>query len=870
MWRVFTFLIVGCSWLAANLAVAEELPLVHDRPFTPAVERAVQELERALQSHGDTSTRRTSLPEGKGREIVIGVAGDSPLLDQLLKTHEIELGTAPESLAIRRFAEPVRLVIAGRDERGLLYALREVARTWATSTKQETPWLQVFDGNESPFLARRSITVHLFNADVERGWYFNEEFWHDYLTQLSRQRFNQLSLVFGDQNNYLTPPYPSLVEMPEFPEVKVSGLTPEQRTTNLKMLARIAELSAEYGIDLQLGVWMQAPIPRYSAPVEVIGLPEGLELARFCAIGMKRVLEACPAIRGVQLRMNEEAGVPEHQQTAFYQPLFTAIRELGRPVRLELRYKGLQPSTTQAAIDTGLDTTVSTKFWSEHFGLPYHPTIVDSHWRDSRYSFGAMLKKPRAYRVMYRLWNVGSQRLTIWGDPEFAARFAESCKLGDGEGFEVFAPLTNKGYGNRPGDWPVIKHPDYRVGRWEQDRYWFFYLCFGRLGYNPQTNPEVWKREFRQRFGESAERWEDAYISASRILPRITTVHLPGASEWSWWPEMDTGGAIREYMYVQPSDRVQFAPIRTWQKTDGWRWEEWDSQPGFVEQVIAGKPVAGRSPFTVAARQISIGDQLRLFQIERLRKLKFSDPAQATEARMTLVDFSILAELSRYHGSKRMAAMQLAFAELAQQPVRLPFVQKHLREARYWWQRIVDVTEPVYHENLVFGITPDSPRSKLGHHHSGHWKDRLAELDADLAWIEEKIKQEYRADQVFTPFPTERSEMHFPEIVHTPITSHRAGEPLSISIELPADYNTATLVHRPLDQTREWQRVPFEHESGRRFVAHVPATAIDPNFDWQYYIEANRTESATIDLWPSYQYTGKQPYFVVKVEPADK
>src|SRR5262249_51269770 len=161
----------------------------------------------------------------------------------------------------------------------------------------------------------------------------------------------------------------------------------------------------------------------------------------------KAVLAACPAIRGVQLRMNEESGVSEDQQADFYRPLFEAIAGCGHPVRLELRYKGLRPETTQAAVAAKLDVTASTKFWCGHLGLPYHPTAEDPLYRDSRYGFGAMLYNPRDYRVIYRLWTVGTQRLLLWGDPQYAARFAKSCRLGAGEGFEVFAPLSNKGYG---------------------------------------------------------------------------------------------------------------------------------------------------------------------------------------------------------------------------------------------------------------------------------------------------------------------------------------------------------------------------------------------------------------------------------------
>src|SRR5262249_15487943 len=153
---------------------------------------------------------------------------------------------------------------------------------------------------------------------------------------------------------------------------------------NVKMLGRIAELAKERGLDFTLGVWMQAPVPRYSGKVLVENLPEGDRAADYCARAIKLVLQACPAISGLQLRMNDEAGVPLDRQTEFYKPLFASVRGCGRPIKLTLRYKGLQPETTKAALDLGLDVAISTKFWCEHLGLPYHPTAADSHYRESR------------------------------------------------------------------------------------------------------------------------------------------------------------------------------------------------------------------------------------------------------------------------------------------------------------------------------------------------------------------------------------------------------------------------------------------------------------------------------------------------------
>ncbi len=84
-----------------------------------------------------------------------------------------------------------------------------------------------------------------------------------------------------------------------------------------------------------------------------------------------------------------------------------------------------------------------------------------------------MLRSSRAIIAStYQLWTVARNGSRSGGDPDYAKRFAESCTLGGGEGFEVFAPLTNKVYGKPPGAWQVIKSPEHRVGKWEQERYW--------------------------------------------------------------------------------------------------------------------------------------------------------------------------------------------------------------------------------------------------------------------------------------------------------------------------------------------------------------------------------------------------------------
>jgi hypothetical protein len=857
-----TLLFVAIALVAASPSLRgapQEVAVVLDAPLSSPAAQALGDLEQALEAKGIRPLRRES--PGEGWNIIVGVATDSELVQGVLASRDVAVPKAADSFCIRWTApEPRRsLVIAGRDARGLSYALLEAAQAVELAPPGDDPLAKIQEAVESPYLAVRSITIHPCNHDVEASWYEDENFWRWWFAMLARNRYNNFTLTFSDQTNYLNPIYAYLVEAPDFPQVRVKGLSDAERAANLAMLKRIAELAQERGLDFTFGVWMQAPVPEYAGEVLVEGLPEGLKTADYAAQGLSQVLKACPAITGVQFRMNAEAGVPEEQQREFYTPLFHAVRNCGRPIRLDLRYKGLQPETTQSAIDTGLEVTVSTKFWAEHLGLPYHPTVADRNYRESRYSFGSMLARPRDYRVVYRLWTAGSQRLLLWGDPEYAARFARSCLLGGGEGFEVFAPLTNKGHGNDPGAWRIFARQSDEHFTWEQERYWFFYLAFGRIGYDPNCGAEVWRRELRNRFGDAAPEMERAYAHGSRILPLLSATRLPSASEWRWWPEMDTAGRLRQYMHIQPADTAQFYAIRSWQRTPDWPWEAWDENiTGYAEDAVAGRLQGKTTPAEVAQMLRGLAEATE----SNLSAAEAKIATSSAEFRATQMDLRVLAHLARYHAEKTTAATHLAFFELTGETGRLPEALRHTRTAADQWRSIVQLTDGSYHDDLVFGIRKGTPRSRYGLHHSGHWKDRLGEIEEDVKWLERLAKEHGGEGKPFTRLPGETPRSVAPHVEHTPVEAAAPGKDVMISIRVP-DAQTLDRVHlnyRPLNQTEEWKQMPMQPHDGGEFRAIIPGEVVSERFDLQYYFELSQPGGAGW-LWPSWME--RTPYHVI-------
>ena len=61
-----------------------------------------------------------------------------------------------------------------------------------------------------------------------------------------------------------------------------------------------------------------------------------------------------------------------------------------------------------------------------------------------RYGYGDLLREDRQWKVVHRIWP-GTQRLLLWGDPEFAAGYSRAFGFCGSNGVEIMEPLSFKG-----------------------------------------------------------------------------------------------------------------------------------------------------------------------------------------------------------------------------------------------------------------------------------------------------------------------------------------------------------------------------------------------------------------------------------------
>lgn len=811
--------------------------LIIDRELAQGPSLALDKLTRALRLRGETVREPGSSDEELS--LTIGLAGNSEVVESALEKAGIACPDAPESVLLSPLSSN-QFLIAGSDERGLTYALLEAAR--AIEVAPTTAGANLHEGQAhesileyipaeigSPHLSWRSMQLFLCNRELEREWFYNEGYWEEYLDQLALYRYNNLSLTFGHQIAYMSPPYPFMLEMPEFPQVHAPGFTHEQRRAGLNMLRYISAAAQLRGLHFTMGIWSQHAHD-YGEPM-VMGLSSDI-LAAYNAAGLAGLLAECPDIDGVQFRMNEESGIDEDHQGEFYEPQFRAIEECGRPIRLDLRAKGLADSTIDLAMRLVPNTVVSTKHWCEHLGMPYPmPTIQQRDHRSyRRYGTWDLLRKPRAFPLIHRLWSAGSQRLLLWGEPDWVRRFVKTCS-DSGNGFEVMAPLTNKGVRDLQPAWLAYSDRSaYRLHAHERERFWLFNLLFGRLGYSPDSSPEIWRREFRHRFGEAAVAIEQLYSVGSKILPLLTTTLQMSASLWTFWPERYAGRSLDEDARVEPSDPTRF-----------YRIDE------YVEDLLEGQLCGKWTPLHVAQLLLTLAEKTRLATVQ-------VDQTTA-ELRYACLDFTVLSHKADYHADRMVAVTHMALFRHEQKPGHLPVVRRHLEQSLGHWNALAAAAGGNYAYDLVFGFREKG--------HCGHWRDDLDVVVQDLAAVNRLIEESGETNPTTVQWPGGTAHPHAPAVDFKPPQQARAGEDLLLHLDLQESEERAVRAvrcfHRIAHQALDFEVIEMQASDGG-YDATIPGRAIDAAWDLMLFFEFEFSDG-TATRWPDWRT--ETPYFVI-------
>jgi len=728
-----------------------QVSLVKNGQLDQAATHGWDKIKSALSAQGIRFDEVSDPAAAQGKQLI--VAGS-------LQGFGAAIPTKPESLLIKKteFHGKQALLVGGSDDRGLMYGLLEVADRLGRATSKDL-FSKVQDTTESPSVADRGVVIFTMQKHQYEDRLHDEKYWSEYFDTLAADRFNSIEVKFAyEANGYNCPVYPYYMDVTGFPDVKVVGLTKQEQQQNLADLHRLVRMAHQRGLRVTFGIWCH--YYRFNqtwgsvdhakpAPFTVAGVSE-TNLVPFTLTAISQFLKEFHEIDAVQLLMMDESGLKTEQMNEFWKKIYPALKEAAPDLQYELRAKGVSDDLVKQGTDLGLKIRINTKYWAEQVGLPFFPTHVQTLDQfNRRGGYADMLKYPREYKLHYTLWNSGTMRMLLWGDPDYVRRFAATTHLGESQGFEVYEPLATKMAGQahdlKPFD---LLTPSYRYYDYEFQRYWYFFRLFGRLTYNPDTPKDEWDHEFVTRFGNAAPSLEQGLQRASGILPEITAYCLPAEHypTTRGWPERQRQGDLPEYVKETPSDTEQF-----------------ESLEDAANDIVEGRTSPKMTPVQTSQWFAQAAKDTRRFVADAERN---AGPHPGKEFASTVVDLKILAGLAAYHSHRVLAGLSYVLFEKTGDLNAMDDAIRHEQEATDAWAGIVHDAGDVYNSDLMFGVRK--------YDLSGHWRDELVKLNDGLAALK-KERDQYH--------PEARRLIGKYDLVAGPVKpTERAG---SLLVELP-------------------------------------------------------------------------------------
>lgn len=772
--------------------------------------------------------------------------------------------TPPEAFKVvqaTRSGKPEIQILAS-DVRGHVYGLLEAADRLRFGGDL------FVDFSDRPANRIRSISRAFVSEVEDKPWFYDRNFWREYLDMLASNRFNRFALTFGlgydfprgVVGDYLHFAYPYLVNVPGY-DVRAVPLASGERQRNLATLQFVSEETALRGMQFQLELWTHAYqwTDSPNAQHRIEGLTPETH-GPYCRDAMALLLKSCPAITGITMRVHGESGIPEGSYS-FWQNVFDGIVRGGRKISIDLHAKGLDPVQLDMAFRTGMPVSISPKYWAEHMGLGYQQASIrelemprpgkevkgtfavsEGSRRFLRYGYGDLFQQGRKYDVLFRMWP-GTERLLLWGDPATAAAYGRASSFQGAAGVEICEPLFFKGRQGSGLEGGRCAYKDESLNpRFDFEKYLYTYRLWGRLLYNPDTEPENWRRYLRSEFQEASGAVEAACANGSRVLPLFTTARLPSASNLACWPEMYTNMPIVEHGAPVPySDTVVPRRLGTVSPLDP---QLFSSIEEYAVDLLAEHDNPKYSPAEVA-------EWLEQMTQEASRAISAASQTIASRTpafRRVEEDIWIQVGLGRFFADQIRSAiffeLYLQTGDAGAQKRAATAYQK----ARDAWAEMANRAAGVYRSDVTFGETAVR---------RGHWSDRLPSIDWDLSAMRscpfEPRRDASKAieEALASPARAKIACRHVPVKLFTP------GQEIALTCAT-ADGVTVRLFYRHVDQADRWENAGMP--AGK---ANIPAAYTKSAFAIEYYFEL-RNPAGKLALYPGFgPDLANQPYFVI-------
>ena len=627
--------------------------------------------------------------------------GSEKLAETLLENHKYQFvlqhDKEIQTQAYKRELSGSIITICASDDSGFMYALLDLAKEIAHNKDLD---LLSSQKNVSPYLEYRGIKFNI-PLDARTPSYsdasdsaaenivhmWDVEFWSCFLDNMALNRFNLLTL-------WSLSPFPSLVSIPEYPEVALTDVKrstrPIKATTEgpgmfapdmVEGLVSVKKISMdekiafwkwvmEYAhnrcIKVMLYTWNLFVYGTENNPYGITEDQNNPQTQDYIYCGTKALLKTYPLLAGIGVTTGENMRRDETDTLFIRNTYGRAVEEMmiEEPMRKcffihRMQYTNYEKIASRYE-EFPRDFTISFKYSQAHMYSNTKPTFIEPFLKEKKKDVKIWLEVRNDDYYMFP-----------WGQPLFAKEYLSNMPVDTMYGFN-FGP---DGY--TWGRDYLSKTQDTKE-KLVIERMWYMFMIWGHFAYNYDLPEEYFIDEIALRFALSDGRsFYEMWSAASSIISMVNCTHWHDY-DFQWYPE----GCC---MYDQDVDKLVFADIEEFMVCPAVPGNEYESIAAYCERMIRGEKNEKISPMEQVKKiRDSASNVLHIlntkFQLEHSH-------LHVSEMEQTKQDIKMQAFLGYYYANKIEAAIHLTlYRRCGMNQDRLRAVELLEEAVDYWYQ----------------------------------------------------------------------------------------------------------------------------------------------------------------------------------------
>ncbi len=632
--------------------------------------------------------------------------GDGNPADEVAITVKKEQGSVEQSYTIRVNSDGGRrtITVQGADATGAMYGGLDIAESIRTDTFDSLK-----DTDRKPHIKKRGIKFNIpldlrtpsytdssdsGQANIPEVW--KRDFWIDYLDSMARHRYNLLSL-------WSLHPFPSLVKLPEFPEVALDDVW--------RTRVKLDDTFHFWGTDMVR--------PEMLADHEVVTRMTIDEKIEFWRWVMQQAAD-----RGIQLYLftwnvftfgaEGKHGITSDMNNEITKKYFRAsVRETVKTYPLlagmgitagEAMPHDMDPKTKEAwlwdtygeGVRDALKDDPNRKFnmihrfhWTGQSDIlnafKEYPGTFDFSFKYSVAHMYSITKPPFIQPLLENIAPGMKTWLTLRNDDIYTFRFGDAAYVRE---YVLNIPAEDKiaGFYMGPDGYTwgrdfLERNPDPGTRQLVMDKQWYSFMLWGRLAYDPSLPDSHFEKILAARHPKaSSHHLFRALHGAAQVMP-LTTRFFWGDIDVKWFPEACLSHrrnkgfyTVRHFMEGITMPGSEVLCIRDWRT-----------------HLTDRKPMVDTTPLEIATALDGAAAET-FASLEALRDAATAD----SELRKNFTDCEALAWLGRYYAAKIRGACALALFDVSGDPFEHEAAIRHLADALAHWKQYASIRNTHY------------------------------------------------------------------------------------------------------------------------------------------------------------------------------